>query len=202
MHHCLICFSSCVAAVVVVTDRCRTPERRRHGCTLLIALQYAHLIHHFGMPHLFLTVTFDDDTSFLLQVLSDVPIDSDDDIASLSTETLLQRAKQRTDLRISFPGLSALHFEMLYDILVEEVIGWDIRKKQSMPNAGHFGIPFAFASTIEEQGTSQRSCKSRVHLQSPRAPSGTWQAFSFACKGEATLARTRDGSTSCGPCQW
>jgi hypothetical protein len=53
---------------------------------------------------------------------------------------------------LEFPGVTALNFEMLLRILVEEVVGWDMRKDKRMKKPGYFGICQAFSLSIEEQG--------------------------------------------------
>jgi hypothetical protein len=50
------------------------------------------------MASYFLTVTPDDDNSFLVQVYSQVNVDNDHPVASLPDEDLVARAKQRTQL--------------------------------------------------------------------------------------------------------
>jgi len=54
--------------------------------------------HHFGNSAWFLTVTPDDDNSFLIQAYSGVQIDDDTPIESLSDEELYARSKERTKL--------------------------------------------------------------------------------------------------------
>ncbi len=83
--------------------------------------------HRFGDGSVFLTVTFDDKNSLLLQVLTDNRVDDDLPIEALSDEELHNRAKARESIRLKFPGATAVHFEMLLNILTEEVIGWDLK---------------------------------------------------------------------------
>jgi hypothetical protein len=109
--------------------------------------------HHFGTPSVFLTVTPDDDNSFLVQVLVDEIIDDDRPIESISNEELTTRAKKRTNMRIRYPGVCALLFEHALEIVIEEVIGWNMKKgKAREDQTGLFGKPQAFTATIEEQG--------------------------------------------------
>jgi len=71
----------------------------------------------------------------------------------LSDAELTARAKQRTELRIKYPGICAHSFELALDIVIREVVGWDL--KNSCPTAdtaGLFGIPEAVIVAIEEQG--------------------------------------------------
>ena len=55
---------------------------------------YESMMHKFGLPHIFLTVAFDDEASFLLQVLSGVMIDTGEDVGSLCNEELVKRANK------------------------------------------------------------------------------------------------------------
>ena len=108
--------------------------------------------HVFGTGSIFLTVSFDDDCCYLTQVLSGVEVDDDVNISTLTEEELKERCKERTGMRLEFPGVTALNFEMLLQILVEEVVGWDMRKDKRMQKPGYFGICEAFSLSIEEQG--------------------------------------------------
>ena len=58
--------------------------------------------HNFGLGSWFLTVTFDDDNSFLVQVLSQTEVDGNQPVSSLTDEELQDRAKKRTLLRLQF----------------------------------------------------------------------------------------------------
>jgi Helitron helicase-like domain at N-terminus len=109
--------------------------------------------HRFGMASYFLTVTPDDDSSFLVQVYSGVCIDDERPVASLSDEELSCRAHKRTELRIKYPGICAYFFDLMLNIVITEVIGWDL-KKQVGTGEGLFGIPEAFVCAVEEQGRS------------------------------------------------
>ena len=74
----------------------------------------------------FLTVTWDDNNSLLIQVMANETIDGEDNPDNLSDAELKDRMKKREKLRLEFPGLGALNFEMMMDILMEEVLCWDI----------------------------------------------------------------------------
>jgi hypothetical protein len=109
--------------------------------------------HQFGTASYFLTVTPDDDNSFLVQVYSQVNVDNDHPVALLNDEDLVARAKQRTQLRIKYPGICAYFFELVLDIVIEGVIGWDLAKGRARDDiVGLFGLPEAFTASVEEQG--------------------------------------------------
>jgi hypothetical protein len=110
------------------------------------------MYHEFGTGSIFLTATFDDNNSFLLQVLCDEEIDDDTPIEDLSDDDLSKRVKKRILLRREYPGMTSVHFEMLLNILVEEVAGWDMFNDDATEKPGLFGICMAFAMAIEEQG--------------------------------------------------
>ena len=108
--------------------------------------------HHFGMSSVFLTVTFDDENSLLMQVMSGVTIDDGTPVDELNDFDVCNRAAGRRELRLKFPGIATMNFELLLEILLSEVIGWDM--KHNCPNGkdGFFGIPEALSFAVEEQG--------------------------------------------------
>ena len=108
--------------------------------------------HHFGIGSVFLTVTFDDENSFLMQVYTGVSVDDDTDITLLSDDELKARRIDRQKTRINFPGIAALNFEMLLHVLLEEVVGWDMRRRRPAEKPGYFGTAQALTLAIEEQG--------------------------------------------------
>lgn len=108
--------------------------------------------HHFGMASIFLTVVFDDHNSFLMQVLSGINVDDGVDVDTLTDDQLSERAKERKTIRIEYPGIAALNFEMLYRIVIEEVVGWDPVNHKPTEDPGFFGECYAFCGAIEEQG--------------------------------------------------
>ena len=116
--------------------------------------------HHFGMGSVFLTCTFDDENSLIMNVLS-----GEDDDGRLTEELtdgeVTGNAKKRKGIRLEYPGLAAINFEVLFEILMEEVIGWDMKKnkpkmkkvgKNEVRVKGYFGDVFALSFAIEEQG--------------------------------------------------
>lgn len=108
--------------------------------------------HHFGMSSLFLTATFDDENSLLIQVMSGQQENDSILVDRMTDSELSGRAENRRQLRLKLPGLAALNFEMLYRILLEEVIGWDIENNTWNGKEGFLGEPFALSAAMEEQG--------------------------------------------------
>ncbi len=71
-------------------------------------------------------MTFDDENRLIMQVLSYVRIDDDRDILELADFEIAEKASLRKELRLKYPGLGALHFEMLFQIVMEKVV-WTVR---------------------------------------------------------------------------
>jgi hypothetical protein len=108
--------------------------------------------HNLGPPHVFLTVTPDDDNNILLQIYSGSHIDDDVDPTELTDEELRRRNEARTQLRLKYPGLSSVMFEDLLEIIMEEVIGWDMKNNKPTENDGLCGNCTACTLSVEEQG--------------------------------------------------
>ena len=60
--------------------------------------------------------------------------------------------QKRAEVRIGFPGIIVLNFKYILDIIVELVIGWDVKNNQPTGKPRLFGIPKAYGGAIEEQG--------------------------------------------------
>ena len=134
----------------------------------------------FWMSDIFLTVTPDDDNHFLIQVLSNNMIDKDENVENILNQQLYERGKERTGLRIKFPGICAFFFELLLKIIIREVIGWDEKTNMQILGAnGLFGNIAAFSLSVEEQG--RRTLHAHILL---------W---------ETELNKTREGLFSTNP---
>ena len=111
------------------------------------------LQHHFGCPSFFLTVTPDDDNHIFIQIYTYDIIDNEMNVADLSDAELIERATKRTQLRLKYPGICAYYFEIALDIIINDVLAWDIEKeKPKTTNNGLFGQTEAFSASVEEQG--------------------------------------------------
>ena len=110
------------------------------------------LQHHFGLPHYFFTVTPDDENSLLIQVMSQNSIDDDTPIAEMTDAELEKRGVKRNELRINYPGICSFYYELMMDIVLEEVLGWDTELWQPKLEPGLFGHVLAFVASTEEQG--------------------------------------------------
>ena len=115
--------------------------------------------HHFGCPTYFLTITPDDDNHFLIQVFSQITLSPTKNIDEMTDDEIFQLSKSKTELRIKFPGVSAYFFEVMIDIVLTDVIGWD--KQNNCPTTttgGVFGKISALTISVEEQGRRHITC--------------------------------------------
>ena len=92
-----------------------------------------------GLGGIFLTVTPDDENTFLVTAYSQVdkkgkPID----ITNLTSEQLNSQAEKRKEVRLKFPGITALNFEYALDVVIKEVIGWGVSKGKRIEKPGLF----------------------------------------------------------------
>ena len=159
-----------ISKAIPHTNEAAKDARRKAEC----------LQHHFGCPTFFLTVTPDDDNHFLIQVLSNNMIDKDESIENILNQQLYERGKERTGLRIKFPGICAFFFELVLKIIIREVIGWDEKTNMQILGAnGLFGDIAAFSLSVEEQG--RRTLHAHILL---------W---------ETELNKTREGLFSTNP---
>ena len=117
------------------------------------------LQHTFGMGSLFLTVTPDDDNSILMQAYTGKLIDMNPDwyqpgfnLADMEDGPLKHLATERTQLRLQYPGISAMYYEAVLEIVIRDVIGWDLNTEAPTRQPGLFGTPLAFSCATEEQG--------------------------------------------------
>ena len=109
--------------------------------------------HHFGCPTFFLTVTPDDDNHILIQIYSQNVLSATSTIDEMTDDEVFELSKQKTELRIKFPGICAYFFELMIDIVLKDVIGWDVKNKCRTTNTpGLFGDITAVSVSVEEQG--------------------------------------------------
>jgi len=108
--------------------------------------------HYYGIGGIWATVTFDDDNCWLVQVYTGERIDDDTAVDELHDSTLKDRTTKRKLLRLKYPGVAGLTFEMLLHVVAEEVFGWNLRTNKAMEKPGFFGECYALAIAIEEQG--------------------------------------------------
>lgn len=120
-----------------------TRKARRNGETLQ---------HHFGTASYFLTINPDDEASYIIQIYSQEIIDNNISAIYQPDEDIYKRSQCRQKLRIKVPGICAFYFELIMDIVIEEVLCWDLEKQKPMSSKqGLFGKTKAFVLSIEEQ---------------------------------------------------
>jgi len=124
------------------------------GATKRARLEAESFCHKFGSPHVFLTVAPDDESSYfiLVHTLETELLPSDFDPDRLTDEQLNEFYKVRHKTRIKYPGLCATFFEYALNIVLEEVVGWDLTEDKSKEEGGAFGRPLAYTAAVEEQG--------------------------------------------------
>ena len=126
--------------------------------------------HHFGMSSVFLTVTFDDENSVIMIAFSERNIDDDMPVNAMSDAELSRRAKLRRETRLELPGLASVNFEMLLEIVMDEVVGWDMKNHCATEHVGHFGIPHALSFAVEEQGRKTPHAHMTFYIKGHKDP--------------------------------
>ena len=82
------------------------------------------LQHHFGIATLFITISPDDESNFLIKVWSGE--DVQDNTFYNDDNVLCSKAKECILLQINFPGIWALFFEEVLDVVIYELFGLDL----------------------------------------------------------------------------
>jgi hypothetical protein len=109
------------------------------------------MYHHFGPPSIWLSFTPDDCNSHLMEIWSDVTVDDGTDIPTLTDRQCKERCRARNKIRLDYPGLAALNFEACVEIVMMEVIGWNMNTN-TRTKIGYFGAVEGIYQGIEEQG--------------------------------------------------
>jgi hypothetical protein len=98
-------------------------------------------------------VTPDNDNSIIVQTFTGCFVDADNQpVHTLSDAEIARRGIERTKIQLKYPGACVHFFELVLDIVIEEVIGWDQKKGGLTENGSLFGTPWAFSLAEEEQG--------------------------------------------------
>jgi Helitron helicase-like domain at N-terminus/PIF1-like helicase len=123
--------------------------------------------HHFGCPTFFLTITPDDDNHIIVQIYSDEILSSINATDKMTDDEVFALSNKKSGLRIKNPGVCALFFELMIDIIFKDVIGWDKENSQSYTTVGGiFGKVDALTMSIEEQG--RRTLHAHILLWVPK----------------------------------
>ena len=112
------------------------------------------LTHHFGCPKVLFTIAFNDSLDIHILALSGKE-DTIGWISSLNEMSAAQVASEMEQLnavRLMYPGLCALNFEILLEIVLDKIVGEnDLR-------LGIFGTLSAYGLAVEEQGRKTLHC--------------------------------------------
>ena len=107
----------------------------------------------FGMPATMFTVTIEDGFNFRVRVMANAEEGTKEPANHLvSAENLREFGKECASTRINYPGLCAIDFERMLDIIIEDLIGWDTSTRENKKNFGLFGDIDAWTYAVEEQG--------------------------------------------------
>ena len=79
-----------------------------------------------------MTINPDDETSYFVQIYSQQIIDDNISAIFQKDENILEHLQSRQQLRIKVPGICAFYFELIVEIIIEEILCWDIQKEQPL----------------------------------------------------------------------
>ena len=131
-----------------VSASCRTVGQSNEAAKVA-RKKYFSLWHRFGSPSVFFTVSPCDECSFRVRLFSNANcshyIPSTSQIMDLQNCILDLQFRKKT--RSTYPGACAHEFESIMQIVIEVLIGW----KDGKGVSGIFGVPIAFADSVEEQ---------------------------------------------------
>ncbi|KAG7353499.1 helitron helicase-like protein [Nitzschia inconspicua] len=106
-----------------------------------------------GLPCVFFTISPEDGVNFRIRVLSKGGKGSECPPGlGLDEEIYRHFLMEGERIRIDNPGLCAIDFENVIDIVVEYILGWDTRNKCNKPDYGCFGDLDGWTYAVEEQG--------------------------------------------------
>ena len=71
---------------------------------------------------------------------------------------LQEKSIWREQLSSQYPGFSSFYFEQIFNIIMEHVVGWNMKKGTQAEIPGLFGDIDAFIATIEEQARTCLYC--------------------------------------------
>ena len=105
-----------------------------------------------GLPAVFFTVTPEDLENFRIRVYASLSGVSEPPSPNATPEELERDFDLCVDMRRKYPGLCAFDFEQVLDIIIEDVLGWDVDKRKSQTEGGAFGRLNGWYIAVEEQG--------------------------------------------------
>ena len=114
------------------------------------------LLSIYGLPCVLFTITPEDSINFRIRVIAkdiNSPVTEHDDPDVLAEDKeLFTFVTHCASLRSNYPGLCAIDFEILLNITIKHILGWDIKNESNIKGVGMFGDLDAFSLSIEEQG--------------------------------------------------
>lgn len=110
--------------------------------------KFISLAHHFGCAKALFTLSFDDSLDIRIATLAGVEnMEATlDDLDTMSAEAACLKMQELEGVRLKYPGLCALNFEWLLEIVLDKLVGNNEHKR------GIFGELEAFGLAVEEQG--------------------------------------------------
>jgi hypothetical protein len=110
--------------------------------------KFISLIHHFGSPALLFTVSFDDTLDLRIAAFAghhhNLPWFRS--LQDFPPEEAAMELQNLNDIRYKYPGLCALNFEYLLEIILDKLVGVNETR------TGIFGTLAAYGLAVEEQG--------------------------------------------------
>ncbi len=104
----------------------------------------------YGAPSLFFTASPCDECSSWVKLLATCTTQHLPDV-SWSSEQCLSDLQPRQHLGQSHPGVCAMEFENIIQIVIRDLIGWDLKKRVGRCDGGIFGLVEALAEFCEDQ---------------------------------------------------
>lgn len=110
--------------------------------------KFISLTHHFGCAKVLFTVSFDDSMDLRITALSGKKNIEEwlNNLDNHSPEYLSSKMDELESIRYKYPGLCALNFEWLLDIILDKIVG------DNNVKCGLFGKLAAYGLAVEEQG--------------------------------------------------
>ena len=119
-----------------------------NACAQAAQSKFLSLTHHFGCPKVMFTVSFDDALDIRILPLSgkEDTLEWVSSLTNLSPQDLAEEMEMLKGIRYKYPGICALNFETLLDLVISKLVGDnDLRM-------GIFGKLAAYGVAVEEQG--------------------------------------------------
>ena len=119
-----------------------------NACAQAAQAKFLSLTHHFGCPKVMFTVSFDDSLDIRILPLSgkEDTLQWVSSLSEMSSQALEEEMEVLKAVRFKYPGICALNFETLLDLVLTKLVGDNHEK------TGIFGKLAAYGVAVEEQG--------------------------------------------------